>query len=301
MNLNIKGYDVLIDDEDYNLVSNYNWHIDKRNHTNYARAYIKGSYSSGKRKQIFMHRLIMGIEGINFDIDHKNENGLDNHKQNLRFITKSGNNRRAKRLNKTGYRGVQKHRNCDRYQAVIRIDGKKKYIGSYNTPEEASIVYELEYKKQLQKEVVKILIVTIGLPRSGKSTWSLSTGYPIINRDSIRYAISGNIRYFKEEERVSEIEKIMTISLFYAGHDVIIVDATNLKKKYRDTWQFVNEHFKCKIIYKNFFTSLEECIERAMKNFPEDAQFPQVIRSMWKNRQIGFDIPEFKHHYGESG
>lgn len=300
--LNIKGYEVLIDEEDYDLVSRYTWDIDERTNTNYARAYVKGSYSTGKIKKNFMHKLIMGVCDIDFknsdiDIDHRNDNGLDNRKENLRFITRSGNNRRARRTNKTGYRGVQKHRNCERYQAVIRIEGKKKYLGSYDTPKEASIAYEIEYKKQLKKEMVKILIVTIGLPQSSKSTWSRSLEQPIINRDSIRWALGGSIRYFSEEEKVSEIEKIMVKSLFYAGHDIVIVDATHLKQKYRDAWEtFANKitDFKCKVVYKRFRTSVEECIERAKINFPEDENFPSIIFNMWENAEIDFNIPRYK-------
>jgi predicted kinase len=161
------------------------------------------------------------------------------------------------------------------------------------------------------------LYLTVGLPQSGKSTWAKEQGYPIVNRDSIRFAIGGSIRYFKEEARVSEIEKIMVKSLFKAGHDKVIVDATHLKKKYVEAWEefaktpiwrpYRDEELSgfernYLIILQRFFTPVEVCIERAQRNFPKETNFPAVIRSMWESAET-IDIPEFKEIVtnGESG
>ena len=151
---------------------------------------------------------------------------------------------------------------------------------------------------------MKYLILTQGLPQSGKSTWAKAQGHPIVNRDSIRLAIGGSIRYFSEEDRVSEIERIMVRALFAAGHDKVILDATHLKLKYITAWEEFAKSFtdmEIRVSLVPFYTSLEECIERAMAGFPEDDKFPLVIRSMWKGSEIGFIIPEFKINYGESG
>jgi predicted kinase len=142
---------------------------------------------------------------------------------------------------------------------------------------------------------MKTIILTSGLPQSGKSTWANSQGHPIINRDSIRFAISPSprtIRYFKEEDRVSEIECIMVDALFKAGHNEVIVDATHLKLKYIDRWgqfAFANGYIVKMVTFK---TSLEVCVKRAKKNFPEDTNFPNVIYNMWRTREIDYHIPE---------
>ncbi len=142
---------------------------------------------------------------------------------------------------------------------------------------------------------MKTIILTSGLPQSGKSTWAKSQGYPIVNRDSIRYAISPSprtIRYFKEEDRVSELEGIMVDALFKAGHNEVIVDATHLKLKYIDRWgKFALDNgYVVKMV--TFNTSLEKCVERAIENFPEDANFPNVIYNMWCTRETDYHIPE---------
>lgn len=139
---------------------------------------------------------------------------------------------------------------------------------------------------------MKTLFLTVGLPQSGKSTWANKTGHPIVNRDSIRFAIGGSIRYFEEEDRVSEIEKIMVNALFAAGHDKIIIDATHLKEKYRQAWLNFGFIYEYAIEFVNFKTPLKECMKRAREGHPKDTNFPAIIESMWENAQIDFEIPD---------
>jgi len=124
----------------------------------------------------------------------------------------------------------------------------------------------------------KKLILTVGLPRSGKSTWAKQQGLPIVNRDAIRLALHGQAFLAEAEDMVTVIENYMVKSLFLAGHDTIIIDATHLKLKYRQRWiDFVNKHIDILdwddlvlIEYKVFGTSMEECIERAEKDSRKD-------------------------------
>ena len=109
----------------------------------------------------------------------------------------------------------------------------------------------------------------------------------------------------------------MVKSLFKAGHDKVIVDATHLKQKYIDAWNDFAENPIWRpyrdedrtglernylVILMKFYTPVEECIERAQKNFPKETNFPAVIRSMWQSAET-IDIPEFKEIItnGESG
>lgn len=81
------------------------------------------------------------------------------------------------------------------------------------------------------------LILTVGLPRSGKSTWARSQGFPIVCPDEIRKALHGQ-RFAKEAEPfVWAIAKVMVTALFASGHRAVIVDATHIKKAWRDTWK----------------------------------------------------------------
>lgn len=139
---------------------------------------------------------------------------------------------------------------------------------------------------------MKRLVVMVGLPQSGKSTEVNTMTCPIVNRDSIRKTLGGTIRYFKEEKRVTEIERIMVESLFNAGHDEVVVDATHLKPKYRNAWKRFAEKREYTIYFYLVMTSLETCIMRAKRKFPDEPNFPGIIRQMWEASDLS-DIRTF--------
>lgn len=113
---------------------------------------------------------------------------------------------------------------------------------------------------------MKKLILTVGLPRSGKSTWAIRQGLPIVNRDAIRLALHGQEFISDSEDMVTAIETYMVKSLFLAGHDKVIVDATHISDKRRQRWR--NEEWD--IFYKTFDTSKAECIKRALDDDREN-------------------------------
>jgi predicted kinase len=130
---------------------------------------------------------------------------------------------------------------------------------------------------------MKTLILTIGLPRSGKSTWAIDTGFPIVNRDSIRLALHGQAYIQEAEDMVTAIEMYMVKSLFLAGHNTIIIDATHLKREYRVKWE--NEDWEVKHQY--FDTSKVVCIQRA-KNDNKEYLVP-IIERMAEESDVIFN------------
>lgn len=112
----------------------------------------------------------------------------------------------------------------------------------------------------------KVLKMTVGLPRSGKTTWSRKLGHPIVNPDSIRIALHGQRFIGDAEPMVWVIAKYMVVSLFEAGHDTVILDATNTTIKRRDEW--ADKRWSRDFIIVS--TSKETCIERALSEGDED-------------------------------
>jgi len=103
------------------------------------------------------------------------------------------------------------------------------------------------------------LILTIGLPLSGKSTWATKQGHPVVNPDSIRLAIHGQPFIPQAEGLVWSIAKIMVRALFFCGHDTVILDATNLTEERRSEWR----SSKWDLSYEIFHADEETCLARA--------------------------------------
>lgn len=111
------------------------------------------------------------------------------------------------------------------------------------------------------------LIMTMGLPRSGKSTWAREymlarPGVAIVNPDSIRLAIHGTAFDPKHEPRVWATAHDMVDALFLAGHTEVILDATNLTKARRNEWR-VPKWRRALVDFSRVPAS--ECVKRAIK------------------------------------
>jgi hypothetical protein len=127
----------VVDDWDYYWLSQWKWHAHKnsRSNTYYAERRI------GHRGPIIgMHRQIMGFpEG--YLVDHIDQDGLNNQRTNLRNTTvaKNNMNRGIGRRNTSGFKGVTKSGN--RWTASITVDRRTIYLGTFDTPFEASAAY----------------------------------------------------------------------------------------------------------------------------------------------------------------
>lgn len=119
---------------------------------------------------------------------------------------------------------------------------------------------------------MKKLLLTVGLPRSGKSTWAKQQNIPIVNPDSIRLALHGQRFLPEAEPMVWAMAKYMVKSLFFAGHDAVILDATNITKQRRDEWKSKDWHRA----FVLFDVSKDECLKRAQ----EDKDIIPIIEKM---------------------
>ena len=131
-----KGKVALIDDEDFELVSRYRWHAWKAETCRSWYAHANTTTEQGRRTMISMHRLILRA-GPGQATDHENLNGLDNRRHNLRFCNKRKNaaNRVkvASRPCTSRFKGVCWHRAARRWVAQIQVNGRKIYIGWFES------------------------------------------------------------------------------------------------------------------------------------------------------------------------
>jgi hypothetical protein len=133
-----QGLFAFVDDEDYERLSKFLWHVLKAGTKTYA--VRKESGKTKGRRTILMHREVVGLSDENMQVDHIDQNGLNNTKDNLRVATAKQNRRNRGRTiaNKTGYKGVRPSKNGKRW--VVFIDGE--YLGTYDTAEEAATAYD---------------------------------------------------------------------------------------------------------------------------------------------------------------
>lgn len=131
--------------------------------------------------------------------------------------------------------------------------------------------------------------MTVGLPRSGKSTWASKQNVPIVNPDSIRLALHGHRFLPEAEQMVWTMAKYMVKALFLAGHDTVILDSTNTTKLRRDDWkskEWVREFIE-------ITTSKEECLERAI----DDKDIQPIIIGMSNEYQKPSDLELTEKEY----
>jgi len=133
-----------VDDEDFEFLNKYRWSLSKHNDLSYAHRSMK-IIGSKKRICVSLHREVLGLKhGDKRQVDHKDRNGLNCQKHNLRITTASQNaaNQR-KQIAKTSsiYKGVCWCKSRKRWVALIRINGKRKSLGRFKKEIDAAIAY----------------------------------------------------------------------------------------------------------------------------------------------------------------
>jgi len=135
-----------------------------------------------------------------------------------------------------------------------------------------------------QREV----ILCIGIPASGKSTWSRqfvqkNPNWVRVNRDDYRLMLKeAQILDNKGEQLVTKLVNDAILAALFAGYSVI-VDQTNCREKYLN--QLVDLVVKyANVSFRVFETSLEKAIERDNNRVGKVGE--NVIKKMYKNYQI---------------
>lgn len=138
-----RGMVSLIDVEDYEaVVGAGKWYANPSCRTFYARRKRQVRRADGSRAWIAttIHTLITGWPLV----DHRNGNGLDNRRANLRPATEAQNrtSRRRRLDNTSGYKGVSWHKPSRRWTAVIAVRGRNQHLGSFDSPATAARAYD---------------------------------------------------------------------------------------------------------------------------------------------------------------
>ena len=155
MTVPVSGSEALVDDEDYGLVSQYEWYLSPGKNTDYAKRMWR---DGGHQHRQFMHTLVTGWS----QVDHWDGNGLNNQHENLREVTTSQNLRNSgARQVTSAYKGVGWHR--DRWRSRIYVDGERLSLGNFRNEEEAARVYDEAARRHFGE------FACLNFPREGES------------------------------------------------------------------------------------------------------------------------------------
>lgn len=137
-----QGKFALVDDEDFERVSKYKWCADRHDRGNVTRWYAQRRVrlKNGKTKTQRLHKFILLGVG---EVDHRDCDGLNNRRRNLRPATRSQNNCNSRRLTaKSGFRGVYWDKGSKKWRAKITLGNKEMYVGIYADKKSAALAYD---------------------------------------------------------------------------------------------------------------------------------------------------------------
>lgn len=137
-----KGKVALVDDEDYEQLIRHKWHA--------IQPHPNGTFYAARRdgergwRYTYMHNALVGEVGV----DHRNNNGLDNQRANIRKATaqQNGMNQRLQSRKARGFKGVIRASKASRmdhkWMAYITRDGRRQYLGYFDSPKAAAQAYD---------------------------------------------------------------------------------------------------------------------------------------------------------------
>lgn len=140
-----QGYEAAIDAADVPLIEGKNWfaQVSRRRDGSVRAVYALTQVrrENGKQRPERMHRVILGIDSD--EADHKDGDGLNNRRGNLRPATHMENcfNGRRRCDNTSGFRGVTLDRGKGMWRARIRVARKLLHLGWFSDQLKAAAAY----------------------------------------------------------------------------------------------------------------------------------------------------------------
>lgn len=150
-----QGRFAMLDNEDFDRVNQFRWYADKDKSAQVLWYAARHVYINGRRTTQKLHQFILG-DGEK--IDHRNGNGLDNRKENLRRASASqngANRRKQVKPASSTFKGVTFVKARGNWRASIKINGSRIPLGSHSQEIDAATAYN-EAARRLFGEFAKL-------------------------------------------------------------------------------------------------------------------------------------------------
>lgn len=139
-----QGKFAMVDDRDYEFLMQWKWRAQKGQRTFYACRTIR--IGVNKRKCLMMHRLLWGVPDLEMEIDHIDQNGLNNQKYNLRIGTSAQNSMNRIGRGRSKFLGVSADsssvkRGKIRWIARVTNNKKRIHLGMFDLEIDAAKAY----------------------------------------------------------------------------------------------------------------------------------------------------------------
>lgn len=132
---NGRGY-AIVDAEDYAYLCQFEWHLA-------AKKYAARSQGG---KMVYMHHEILPLENGK-EVDHRDRNGLNNRRKNLRLVTHSQN------LHNRGAKGISFDKRRGKWKARLNVKGRELWLGYFVDRRDAIEKVETERKRLVFNEL----------------------------------------------------------------------------------------------------------------------------------------------------
>jgi predicted kinase len=135
------------------------------------------------------------------------------------------------------------------------------------------------------------IVLAVGLPGSGKSTWFARRGIVPLSSDWLRQVLCDDAAEQRHQKRIFQAVRYLLRMRLRMGRPVTYIDATNLTRFERRQYVRIAEQFGCEAEALFFDVPLEVCRRRNRSRrriVPEDAMERLAARLTPPTREEGF-------------
>ena len=137
------------------------------------------------------------------------------------------------------------------------------------------------------------IVIAVGLPGSGKSTWFAERGIAPLSSDQMRVLLSGDEENQRIHQEVFEGLRALLELRLRIGQPVSYVDATHLKRIHRAPYFEIAERYGAVVDALWFDAPLETCL---MRNQARDRKVPATAM---EELAAGMEEPTVEEGFSE--